>query len=154
MRASVKAAIAVAATALGVTMLTTLAPAASAAPAGNAGPVAAPTFTPKGDWAGDRVTENAAPLNETPLPVACWNETARWWCVNAYGAPVYLPGTAYPTASLTTTKTAFVCRVEGSRNNTGRHPYRWEWTQASNGLWGWVRDGDIASETDTLPVCR
>ncbi len=32
----------------------------------------------------------------------------------------------------------------------GPHPYRWEWTEADNGEYGWMKDTAIGSETDTL----
>ncbi|AXG76744.1 hypothetical protein DVK44_02565 [Streptomyces paludis] len=40
---------------------------------------------------------------------------------------------------------------------TSPHPYRWIYTQADNGQWGWMSDKDISSETNPLPdlgYCR
>ncbi|MGW2768526.1 hypothetical protein [Streptomyces sp. NPDC001275] len=47
----------------------------------------------------------------------------------------------------------FVCKFDGGQNHGGPHPTRWVYTQADNGVWGWMSDNDIASETNPLPSC-
>jgi hypothetical protein len=82
----------------------------------------------------------------------CWYSGAHWWCHNRAGAPVWSRGDN-PTVVgyMNTTTSWFNCRKEGARNNNGPHPYRWEWTQADNGAWGWMKDSDISSDTNPLP---
>jgi hypothetical protein len=114
--------------------LTTIAPAAQAATTQT--PASAPAQAQAGARAAD----------------PCWFSGTFWWCKNRYGAPVYSRGDN-PTVVgyMYTTTSWFKCRKEGARSNNGPHPYRWEWTQADNGQWGWMSDGDIYSETETLP---
>jgi hypothetical protein len=56
---------------------------------------------------------------------------------------------------LRTNPSWFVCRTEANASGGGPHPTRWVYTQGDDaGAWGWVRDIDIASETNPLPTCR
>lgn len=82
----------------------------------------------------------------------CWFSGTFWWCKNRYAAPVYSRGDN-PTVVgyMYSTTSWFKCRKEGAHSNNGPHPNRWEWTQADNGKWGWMSDGDIYSETNPLP---
>jgi hypothetical protein len=84
----------------------------------------------------------------------CWYESqnGHWWCHNRAGAPVWSRGDN-PTVVgyMNSTRSWFICRKEGAKNNNGPHPTRWEWTQADNLAWGWMKDSDISSETDPLP---
>ena len=55
---------------------------------------------------------------------------------------------------LRTNPSWFVCRAEAGFSDGGTHPNRWEWTQGDDaGRWGWVRDIDIASETNPMALC-
>jgi hypothetical protein len=83
----------------------------------------------------------------------CFPLLGRWFCYNRANAPVYGRGTNPPIVGrMQTTLSWFICRKEGARNNNGPHPNRWLWTQADNGAWGWMRDGDISSETNPVPA--
>lgn len=86
----------------------------------------------------------------TKAASGCWQSGSHWWCVNRSGAPVVgyyggVVGYMYSTTSW------FNYRCEGGKSNNGPHPNRWEYTQADNGAWGYMSDGDIASETNPLP---
>jgi hypothetical protein len=85
-----------------------------------------------------------------PAAAGCWYSGSHWWCNNRYGAPVvdYYGGIV---GYMYTTTSWFNYRCEGGHSNNGPHPYRWEYTQADNGAWGWMSDGDISSETNPLP---
>ncbi|QBI55599.1 hypothetical protein [Streptomonospora litoralis] len=47
----------------------------------------------------------------------------------------------------------FECKIDGQAYIGGPHPTRWEMTVADNGKLGWMKDTDIASETNPLPDC-
>jgi hypothetical protein len=95
----------------------------------------------------------------------CWNDgSTKWWCNNVSGAPVY--GTVgdnhiYPDPNtvvgyMYSNPSWFQCRYDGGNPDEyvgGPHPYRWEWTEADNGEYGWMKDTAIGSETNTLPAC-
>ncbi|MEV7007933.1 hypothetical protein [Streptosporangium sp. NPDC051022] len=100
----------------------------------------------------------------------CWYSGSHWWCNNVSGAKVYgfREDTArnYPDRNRTVGRmfsnpSWFQCRFDGSPDNGngdtywvgGPHPYRWIWTMADNHEWGWMKDTDISSETQTLPPC-
>lgn len=87
------------------------------------------------------------------LANACWYSGSHWWCNNRSGAPVYKPGTTTVVGYMNSNPSWFVCRSDNGGHVGGPHPNRWEWTQADNGAWGWMKDTDISSETDPLPVC-
>ncbi|MEU8606826.1 hypothetical protein AB0C29_02325 [Actinoplanes sp. NPDC048791] len=101
------------------------------------------------------VTAPAAPASAAGN---CWYSGNHWWCQNYYGAGVYnlswdgrteLVGRMYSTTSW------FDCRDETTPAWVGGpHPYRWEFTQADNGEYGWMKDSEIISETNPLPVCQ
>jgi hypothetical protein len=78
----------------------------------------------------------------------------RWMCNNRV-APVYRdPNTTHQVDTLKTNPSVFRCRVEGAFSGGGPHPYGWERTQGDvTHAWGYVRDIDIASETNILPPC-
>jgi hypothetical protein len=78
----------------------------------------------------------------------------RYNCVNRVPSPIYGPGTTTVIDHLWSNPSWFVCRTEGGFSGGGTHQNRWEWTQGDeNGAWGWVRDIDIASETDPMAQC-
>ncbi|MFF3488860.1 hypothetical protein ACFYXC_37155 [Streptomyces sp. NPDC002701] len=85
----------------------------------------------------------------------CWYSSGNWWCNNISGAGVYINdnGQARLVGTMYSNPSWFICRSDDGGYVGGPHPYRWEWTQADNGAWGWMRDIDISSETDPLPVC-
>ncbi|MFI1302793.1 hypothetical protein [Streptomyces sioyaensis] len=87
------------------------------------------------------------------LANACWYSGSHWWCNNRSGAPVYKPGSTTVVGYMNSNPSWFVCRSDNGGHVGGPHPNRWEWTQADNGAWGWMKDTDISSETDPLPVC-
>ena len=78
----------------------------------------------------------------------------KWKCNNRV-APVYRdPNTTHRVDTLRTNPSIFRCRVEGAFSGGGPHPYRWARTQGDDvGAWGYVRDIDIISETNSLPPC-
>jgi uncharacterized membrane protein len=85
----------------------------------------------------------------------CWYESqnGHWWCRNRAGAPVWSRGdNPKVIGTMRSTKSWFICRKEGGRNNNGPHPNRWEWTLSDTGAWGWMKDSDISSETNPLPT--
>lgn len=88
------------------------------------------------------------------LAEPCWQSGGRWWCDNVAGSPVFQRGTNNVVVGYMASDTSyFHCRKEGARNNNGPHPNRWAWTKAGNGALGWLSDGDIYSETNSLPIC-
>jgi hypothetical protein len=95
----------------------------------------------------------------TPASAAagCWHSNSRWWCQNRYGAGVYdlsWDGTTYLVGHMYSTTSWFDCRDETTPAWVGGpHPYRWVFTKADNGEVGWMKDSDIISETNPLPVC-
>jgi hypothetical protein len=98
-----------------------------------------------------------APVAPASAASGCWYQSSHWWCRNAYAAPVYAlswDGTYYEVGKMYTTTSWFDCRDEdGNPWVGGPHPYRWEFTQADNGAWGWMKDTSIISETNPLPIC-
>ena len=111
-----------------------------------------PAFTPTGslDSSGDVRAEGVMSPDAAP----CWHSGSHWWCNNRSGAPVRASSTGTIVGYMYSTTSWFSCRAEGGYNGTHTHPNRWEWTQADNGKWGWMGDGDISNETNSLPVCR
>lgn len=93
------------------------------------------------------------PADRTLAAGPCWYSGGHWWCNNIVGAPMF--NTAWQVVDyMYSNPSWFVCRAEGGRNNNGPHPNRWVLTQGdAYGAWGWMRDGDIYSETDPLPTC-
>jgi len=95
-----------------------------------------------------------AATQTTKAAANCKASGDRYYCHNRAGAPVYSRGD-HPVVidHLRTTYSWFVCRKEGAKNNNSpQHPTRWEWTKGDDhGKWGWVKDGDIADETNPLP---
>ncbi len=78
-----------------------------------------------------------------------------FYCYNVAGTPVYAHTTAgeQPIGTLYTGTNWFVCSLDYGDYVGGPHPYRWLYTEADNGVWGWVRDTDIYSETDPIAAC-
>jgi hypothetical protein len=97
------------------------------------------------------------PASPAAAASPCWYSAPHWWCRNTYGAPVYnlnWDGTYELTGRMYSTTSWFDCRDESVGAWVGGpHPYRWEFTKADNGEWGWMKDTSIISETNPLPVC-
>jgi hypothetical protein len=98
-----------------------------------------------------------APASPAAAASGCWYNNGNWWCRNTYGARVYsllYDGTYSEVGRMYTTTSWFDCRDETIPAWVGGpHPYRWEFTKADNGAWGWMKDTSIISETDPLPIC-
>ncbi|MBK3569948.1 hypothetical protein JHN47_40335 [Streptomyces sp. MBT62] len=110
------------------------------------GRAVAPTGTPPTTSGPTTASASAA------LAAGCWYSGSHWWCNNVSGAPVYASSGAV-VGYMYSNPSWFVCRSDNGGYVGGPHPYRWEWTQADNGAWGWMKDTAIYSETDPLPVC-
>ncbi|WP_236584894.1 hypothetical protein [Streptomyces sp. MBT53] len=124
---------------------------ASAVPASvTGGRAVAPTGTPPTT---SGLTATTASTSAGALAAGCWYSSSHWWCNNVSGAPVYASGTTTVVGYMYSNPSWFVCRSDNGGYVGGPHPYRWEWTQADNGAWGWMKDTAIYSETDPLPVC-
>lgn len=108
------------------------------------------TTPPKDRAAGSMSTEPAAALAAAPCRKRA---DGKWTCFNRVPARIY--DSAYRVIdNLRTNPSWFVCRAEGGYSGGGSHPNRWVWTQGDDvGRWGWVRDIDIASETDPIRSC-
>ena len=80
-------------------------------------------------------------------------------CYNTPGTPVYGGTVSDPRGQVGTLIYGvnwFACRTDSGDYNGeagGPHPYRWLWTQADNGAWGWVSDKNISSETNSVTAC-
>lgn len=90
----------------------------------------------------------------------CWYSNTEWWCNNVRGAAVYEPAptNGYPHADVVvgymySNPSWFRCRRDDGPYVGGPHPYRWVFTKADNGEWGYMKDTSIYSETNPLPVC-
>ena len=78
----------------------------------------------------------------------------KYTCVNRVPSPIFQASTGVHIDNLRTNPSWFVCRAEAGFSGGGPHPTRWEWTQGDDaGAWGWVRDIDIASETNPMAAC-
>ncbi|MET7567000.1 hypothetical protein ABZT04_00620 [Streptomyces sp. NPDC005492] len=120
---------------------------ASAAPSSvEGGRAVAPTGTPP-------TTSGPTTASADALAAGCWYSASHWWCNNVSGAPVYASGSTTVVGYMYSNPSWFVCRSDTGGYVGGPHPYRWEWTEADNGNWGWMKDTAIYSETDPLPVC-
>ncbi|MFF0626754.1 hypothetical protein [Streptomyces sp. NPDC004296] len=98
----------------------------------------------------------ATPVTTSTQAADCWYSGSHWWCNNRPGAPVYRYGRDIVVGVMHSNPSWFLCRIDDSDRPTGGggpHPNRWVETQADNGAWGWMKDSDIGSETDPLPVC-
>ncbi|MQA96636.1 MAG: hypothetical protein GEV11_19050 [Streptosporangiales bacterium] len=111
----------------------------------------ASTATPSANTTGDVTAAASCFRDDANAP---WSPA--WRCANRVGAPIYSRGTN-PTVidRLRTNPSWFNCRKEGqSTGGGGPHPNRWVWTQGDDfGRWGWVKDSDIADETNPIRVC-
>ncbi|HCT76774.1 MAG TPA: hypothetical protein DGT23_09335 [Micromonosporaceae bacterium] len=99
---------------------------------------------------------SAAASPAAPAAAGCWHSGIHWWCKNSYGAPVYSldwEGNYELVGRMYTTTSWFDCRSDDGPYIGGPHPYRWEFTRADNGAWGWMKDTSIISETNPLPIC-
>ncbi|MFF7446644.1 MULTISPECIES: hypothetical protein [unclassified Streptomyces] len=83
-----------------------------------------------------------------------------YWCYNVGGAPVYdareIDGYPIPdriVGPMYSTHSWFVCRRDNGPYVGGPHPNRWLFTKADNGAYGWMKDTDIYSETDSVRPC-
>lgn len=90
---------------------------------------------------------------------SCWYSSSQWWCNNVSGAPVYgfAGDDLYPVPSdivgyMYSNPSWFDERRDDGPYVGGPHPHRWVFTEADNGKYGWMKDTDIYSETDPLPV--
>jgi hypothetical protein len=98
---------------------------------------------------------------------SCWDAGFRkdnggggtneaYYCQNVAGTPVYLNDTTYANrvvGYLYTGTNWFVCTIDYGDYVGGPHPYRWVYTEADNGQWGWVKDTAIYSETNPIHYC-
>jgi hypothetical protein len=87
---------------------------------------------------------------------SCWYSGNHWWCNNVYGADVNAllwDGTYWWVGDMWSTTSWFICRDDTGPYVGGPNPYRWVYTQADNGAWGYMKDTAIYSDTDTLPIC-
>jgi len=102
-------------------------------------------------------TASAKPSpGDAGIQSACWWSSNHWWCQNVYGADVYAliyDGTYWWVGDMWSTTSWFVCRDDEGPYVGGPNPYRWVYTQADNGAWGYMKDTAIYSDTDTLPIC-
>jgi hypothetical protein len=83
----------------------------------------------------------------------CWwgDGGQHMYCNNVVGATVYAePNTSHPVGTMYSNPSWFECRTDSGAYVGGPHPYRWEYTEADNGQWGYMKDTDIYSETDPL----
>jgi hypothetical protein len=102
------------------------------------------------------------PAGSASAATGCWYSNGNWWCNNVSGAAVYgfrndtareYPDPSRIVGRMYSNPSWFECRHDGTDYVGGPHPYRWVWTEADNGQWGWMKDTSIYSETDPLPVC-
>ncbi|MET9364510.1 hypothetical protein ABZX93_26825 [Streptomyces sp. NPDC006632] len=86
---------------------------------------------------------------------ACVVNGPAYYCHNAYGAAVYdsfdHPGKVV--GRMYTTYSWFSCRIDKGAYVGGPHPYRWLMTKADNGVWGFMKDTSISSETNPVISC-
>ncbi|MER5887872.1 hypothetical protein ABT160_28985 [Streptomyces sp. NPDC001941] len=121
---------------------------------GAATATAASTNDAPPSYSGPKIAVGAAvPASLSAKAAGCWYSGSHWWCNNRVGAAVYKPGVLEVVGRMYSNPSWFTCRSDNGGHVGGPHPNRWEWTQADNGAWGWMKDTDISSETDPLPVC-
>lgn len=101
------------------------------------------------------------PTTDATAVSGCWYSGSHWWCNNSYGAPLYrwegpdgtnktLVGHMYSTTSWFIERSDCTSGLYAN-GESAPHPYRWIWTKADNGQWGWMSDKDISNETNPLP---
>jgi hypothetical protein len=127
--------------------------AADVSPRTNHHSTPSPSSHPNQDPPSVNSTEATAKARDVGVAASpCWFASGHWWCYNVSGAPVY--NSDYSVAGyMYSNPSWFICRSDAGGYVGGSHPYRWEWTQADNGAWGWMKDSAIYSETNPLPVC-
>lgn len=85
-----------------------------------------------------------------------------YWCNNTAPTAVYVSSSytygGGQKGTLTSSTSWFACKVDNGDYNgeaNGPHPYRWLLTEADTpaGVWGWVPDKHIISETNPVPNC-
>lgn len=85
-----------------------------------------------------------------------------YWCNNTAPTGVYESiSYTYGRGQVGTLKSNpswFICKTDDGEYNgeaNGPHPYRWLLTEADTpaGVWGWVPDKHVISETNPLPNC-
>ncbi len=101
------------------------------------------------------------PATTAQAAAGCWKSGTKWWCNNVGGAGVYrwegVDGTTRRLVGRMNTTTSWFegrsdCQMYANGSGAGApHPYRWIYTQADNGQWGWMSDKDIYNETNPLP---
>jgi len=112
------------------------------------------------------LTIGAAPAQASG---GCWNAGftvsynytyQAYKCHNGYGAPVWAAtgNTEVPNeivGYMYSNPSWFACKTDnGQYNGNNTHPYRWLFTQADNGHWGWMKDTDIPDDTNPVPSCE
>jgi hypothetical protein len=114
------------------------------------------------------VTLTTIPATPAQAATPCWDAgftrttpfgyTARaYYCRNNAPTAVYQAATvgSGQVGTLQTSTSWFLCKFDGGENNGSRpHPTRWLYTQADNprGVWGYVPDKQVISETDSIPT--
>ncbi|MGH8879954.1 MAG: hypothetical protein ACRD0P_21825 [Stackebrandtia sp.] len=106
--------------------------------------------SPEIGWTAAASSDSAAAQHPAAVKAApCRASGGHWWCNNHPGAAVGVGKKVV--GHLKTGRNWFSYRCESFRNNSGPHPNRFAYTKADNGRWGYVSDGDITSETNSLP---
>ncbi|WP_394829485.1 hypothetical protein [Pendulispora albinea] len=116
---------------------------------------AAQSDSPEGQSpAADEKTAAASSQQNVEAAAApCWQSGGKWWCNNR--VPTYLYQNDARVDQLNTNPSWFYCRKEAGSSGGGPHPNRWIKTIGDvAGVVGYARDIDIASETNSLPVCN
>ncbi|MEU0006868.1 hypothetical protein ABZ079_21975 [Streptomyces sp. NPDC006314] len=96
-----------------------------------------------------------APTASASARHQCTLETNAYYCYNVYAAKVYdnFDGTGKVVGYMYTTYSWFSCRLDKGAYVGGPHPYRWLMTKADNGVWGFMKDTSISSETNPVISC-
>ncbi|WP_093588780.1 hypothetical protein [Lentzea waywayandensis] len=99
------------------------------------------------------LSAGTAVADPTAAAQGCWRSYKGWRCDNNRDIRVEWAGKEV--GRLLTSPSWFKCRYEGDpTGGGGPHPNRWIYTQAdTTANWGFVKDSDVISETNTLPTC-
>ncbi|MFJ8053227.1 hypothetical protein [Streptomyces luteogriseus] len=97
-----------------------------------------------------------APTASASAQHQCTLEVNAHYCYNVYAAQVYdnFNGTGKVVGYMYTTYSWFSCRLDNGAYVGGPHPNRWLLTKADNGVWGWMKDTSVSSETNPLIPCN
>lgn len=96
------------------------------------------------------------PATNIVLP-KCSFLAGKWRCENRAPALLFTTRSqsSHALDTMRSTISIFRCKAEGGFSGGGVHPNRWACTQGDDQKkFGWMRDIDIASETDPLPDCK